>query len=188
MDVVLADAGYASERAYQAADDKGLRLIAPRHKNIDPRTLDPSLDPIDPDKYPATARARERLTTPHGKSPLQATRTHRRTRLRPDQDHPGPDPLRPPRRPSRPQRVAVQLRRPQPAQVHQPPQHPRRPASLRPGQGTDPHPPHTRLKAPIGTGRTPQPRDQGTSPEPHTHAPAKPHPTYATGGTNPRTV
>jgi len=68
MDVVLADAGYASERAYQAADDKGLRLIAPRHKNIDPRTLDPSLDPIDPDKYPATARARERLTTPHGKT------------------------------------------------------------------------------------------------------------------------
>jgi transposase len=68
MDIMLADAGYAGEKAYQAADDKGLRLIAPRRKNIDPRTLDPSLDPIDPDKYPATARARERLATPRGKT------------------------------------------------------------------------------------------------------------------------
>jgi transposase len=68
MDVLLADAGYAGEKAYRAAEDKGLRLIAPRRKNVDPRTLDPSLDPVDPDKYPATERARRRLATPQGKA------------------------------------------------------------------------------------------------------------------------
>ncbi len=66
MDVLLADAGYASEKAYQHAEDQGIRLFAPRHKNIDPRTGDPSLDPIDPDAYPATARAQQRLATPQG--------------------------------------------------------------------------------------------------------------------------
>jgi len=68
MDVVLADAGYAGEKAYQAGDDKQLRLIAPRRKNIDPRTQDPSLDPINPDKYPATERARQRLASPQGQT------------------------------------------------------------------------------------------------------------------------
>ena len=71
MDVVLADAGYASERAYQHAEDQGLRLFAPRHKNIDPRTLDPSLDPIDSQKWPASARAQQRLATAQGQRHYQ---------------------------------------------------------------------------------------------------------------------
>jgi Transposase DDE domain len=68
MDVVLADAGYASEKAHLHAEDKGVRLFAPRHKNIDPRMIDPSLQPIDPAKLPASARGQQRLATPQGKN------------------------------------------------------------------------------------------------------------------------
>jgi transposase len=68
MDVLLADAGYASEKAHLHAEDKGVRLYAPRHKNIDPRTSDPCLDPIDPAKWPASARGQQRLATPQGKN------------------------------------------------------------------------------------------------------------------------
>jgi hypothetical protein len=68
MDVVLADAGYASEKAHLHAEDKGVRLFAPRHKNIDPCMIDPSLQPIDPAKLPASARGQQLLATPQGKN------------------------------------------------------------------------------------------------------------------------
>jgi len=60
MDVVLADAGYASEKAHLRAEDKGVRLFASGHKNIDPRMIDSSLEPIDPAKLAASARGQQR--------------------------------------------------------------------------------------------------------------------------------
>jgi hypothetical protein len=68
MDVVLADAGYASEEAHLHAEDKDVHLSAPRHKNIDPRMIEPCLQPIDRAKLPASTRGQQRLATRQGKN------------------------------------------------------------------------------------------------------------------------
>jgi hypothetical protein len=130
MDVVLADAGYASEKAHLHAEDKGLRLFAPRHKNINPRMIDSSLQPIDPAKLPASARGQQRLAPRRARtttSTADAPSNRSSARSRPSEE---PDPIHPPRLRRSPQRVALQLRRPQPLQVHQPP-HRQRPHPTR---------------------------------------------------------
>jgi hypothetical protein len=64
--VALADAGYANENAFATAERAGVVLYAPLHKNIDPRSFDPSANPV-PDRRPATARAMRRLATDEGR-------------------------------------------------------------------------------------------------------------------------
>jgi transposase len=65
--VVLADAGYANENAFAQAEQLGVVLYAPLHKNIDPRSFDPAAAPADPARRPATARGLQRLTTAQGR-------------------------------------------------------------------------------------------------------------------------
>jgi transposase len=65
---VLADSGYVSEEAFARADADGLRLLAPLAKDPARRYVRAPQRARHLDQFPATARARRRLSHPRGRT------------------------------------------------------------------------------------------------------------------------